>query len=307
VTSRTLAARGRVVAIGGGMAAVRVDGEERIAKLAGRLRTRARPVAGDDVDVTLMDDGTARIDRIDERRTQLVRAQRLGRGDQVLLANADLLVVVAAAADPPLRRGLIDRLLVAAWAGGLDAALVITKADLADAAEEPPAQVLADYADLGYAGALVDARSEEAGRVVRALIGGRLAAFAGHSGVGKSTLVNTVTGGEQLTGAVNEVIGRGRHTTTAARVVHGTGIEVIDTPGIRGFSPAGLEPRELGFAFPEIAEAAAGCRFRTCLHAGEAGCAVEDAVDPRRFASYRKLLAELRGEEPAEDDEPPEG
>ena len=107
-------------------------------------------------------------------------------------------------------------------------------------------QVLADYADLGYPGALVDARTEEAGRTVRALIAGRLAAFAGHSGVGKSTLVNTVTGGEQQTGAVNEVIGRGRHTTTAARLIHGTGIEVIDTPGIRGFSPAGLEPRELG-------------------------------------------------------------
>jgi ribosome biogenesis GTPase len=306
VTTRTLEARGRVVAIGGGMAAVRVNGEERVAKLAGRMRGRSRPVAGDDVDVTVMDDGTARIDGIEERRTQLVRAQRLGRGEQVLVANADLLVVVAAAADPPLRRGLIDRLLVAAWAGGLEAALVITKADLADQAEEPPVQVLADYADLGYPGALVNARTEEGGRTVRALIAGRLAAFAGHSGVGKSTLVNTVTGGEQQTGAVNEVIGRGRHTTTAARLIHGTGIEVIDTPGIRGFSPAGLEPRELQFAFPEIAEAAAACRFRTCLHAGEAGCAVEGAVDPRRLASYRKLLAELRGDEPIED-EPPEG
>jgi ribosome biogenesis GTPase len=306
VTTRTLEARGRVVAIGGGMAAVRVNGEERVAKLAGRLRGGSRPVAGDNVGVTVMDDGTARIDGIEERRTQLVRAQRLGRGEQVLVANADLLVVVAAAADPPLRRGLVDRLLVAAWAGGLEAALVITKADLIDQAEEPPVLVLADYADLGYPGALVDARTEEAGRTVRALIAGRLAAFAGHSGVGKSTLVNTVTGGEQQTGAVNEVIGRGRHTTTAARLVHGIGIEVIDTPGIRGFSPAGLEPRELQFAFPEIAEAAAGCRFRTCLHAGEAGCAVEGAVDPRRFASYRKLLAELRGDEPIED-EPPEG
>jgi ribosome biogenesis GTPase len=306
VTTRTLEARGRVVAIGGGMAAVRVNGEERVAKLAGRLRGGSRPVAGDNVGVTVMDDGTARIDGIEERRTQLVRAQRLGRGEQVLVANADLLVVVAAAADPPLRRGLVDRLLVAAWAGGLEAALVITKADLIDQAEEPPVLVLADYADLGYPGALVDARTEEAGRTVRALIAGRLAAFAGHSGVGKSTLVNTVTGGEQQTGAVNEVIRRGRHTTTAARLVHGIGIEVIDTPGIRGFSPAGLEPRELQFAFPEIAEAAAGCRFRTCLHAGEAGCAVEGAVDPRRFASYRKLLAELRGDEPIED-EPPEG
>jgi ribosome biogenesis GTPase len=306
VTSRTFAARGRVVAIGGGMAAVRVDGEERVAKLAGRLRGRFRPVAGDEVDVTVMDDGTARIDRIDDRRTQLVRAQRLGRGDQVLVANADVLIVVVAAADPPLRRGLIDRLLVAAWAGEMEAAIVITKADLAAQAEEPPERVLAAYADLGYPGALVDARSAEGATAVRSLIGGRLAAFAGHSGVGKSTLVNSVTGGAQATGVVNEVIGRGRHTTTAARLIHGFGIEIIDTPGIRGFSPAGLDVRELPFAFPEIAEAAALCRFRTCLHIGEAGCAVEDAVDPERLASYRKLLAELRGETPPEDD-PPEG
>ena len=213
------------------MAVVRVDGEERVAKLAGRLRGRFRPVAGDEVDVTIMDDGTARIDRIDDRRTQLVRAQRLGRGDQVLVANADVLVVVAAAADPPLRRGLIDRLLVAAWAGEMEAVLVITKADLAEQAEEPPELVLAAYADLGYPGAIVDARSPAGATAVRALIGGRLAAFAGHSGVGKSTLVNSVTGGAQATGVVNEVIGRGRHTTTAARLIHGVGIEVIDTPG----------------------------------------------------------------------------
>ena len=104
------------------------------------------------------------------------------------------------------------------------------------------------------------------------------------------------------------MIGRGRHTTTAARLIHGVGIEVIDTPGIRGFSPAGLDVRELPFAFPEIAEAAALCRFRTCLHIGEAGCAVEGAVDPERLASYRKLLAELRGEAaPEGEDEPPEG
>ncbi len=290
------------------MAVVRVDGEERVAKLAGRLRGRFRPVAGDEVDVTIMDDGTARIDRIDDRRTQLVRAQRLGRGDQVLVANADVLVVVAAAADPPLRRGLIDRLLVAAWAGEMEAVIVITKADLAEQAEEPPELVLAAYADLGYPGAIVDARSPAGATAVRALIGGRLAAFAGHSGVGKSTLVNSVTGGAQATGVVNEVIGRGRHTTTAARLIHGVGIEVIDTPGIRGFSPAGLDVRELPFAFPEIAEAAAQCRFRTCLHIGEAGCAVEGAVDPERLASYRKLLAELRGEAaPEGEDEPPEG
>src|SRR4051812_1950838 len=101
VTTRTLEARGRVVAIGGGMAAVRVNGAEKVAKLAGRLRRGSRRVAGDDVEVTVMDDGPARINAIEARRTQFVRGQRLGRGDQVLFPNPALLVVVAGAADPP--------------------------------------------------------------------------------------------------------------------------------------------------------------------------------------------------------------
>jgi energy-coupling factor transporter ATP-binding protein EcfA2 len=101
----------------------------------------------------------------------------------------------------------------------------------------------------------LDARDATAATEVRALIGDRLAAFAGHSGVGKSTLVNTICGaGTQLTGVVNEVIGRGRHTTTAARLLEcHDGAAIIDTPGIRGFALTGLDEHELGQAFPEIA------------------------------------------------------
>ena len=249
--------------------------------------------------MTVAADGTVRIDAIHERRTQLARLQRLGRGDQTLVANAELLVIVAAVADPPLRRGLIDRLLVAAWAGEMDGMIVLTKADMADQAEEPPARVVADYVDLGYAAVAVDARTPTGVHAVRKLLAGRLAAFAGHSGVGKSTLVNGLTGGAQLTGVVNDVIGRGRHTTTAARIVHGNGIEVIDTPGIRGFVITNVAESDLGFAFPEIAEASAGCRFRGCRHAGDAGCAVPALVGEVRLQSYRKLLAEIRGDEQA--------
>jgi ribosome biogenesis GTPase len=300
LTSPT-ATQGRVVAIGGGLAAVRVDGVERIAKLAGRLRRTMSPVAGDAVEVTLMDDGTARIDTIHPRQTRLVREQRLGRGDQTLVANAEVLVIVAAIADPPLRRGLLDRLLVAAWAGGMDGAIVITKVDREADAAEPAARVLADYRTAGYEGVAVDARTVGGTAAVRALIGGRLAAVVGHSGVGKSTLVNGLTGRLQATGAVNEVIGRGRHTTTTARLLHGQGIEIIDTPGIRGFALAGLDELDLGAAFPEIAEASARCRFRGCLHLEEPACAVRDAVAPARFESYRKLLDELRGIAPVPD------
>jgi ribosome biogenesis GTPase len=287
-------AEGVVVALGGGLAAVRVDGEERVAKLAGRLAQR--PVVGDRVDVLLEPDGGARIDRIHPRRTTLQRLQRLGRGAQPLVANADRLLIVAAAAHPPLRRGLVDRLLVAAYAGGLHAGLVITKADLDDA-PEAPADVLADYAAVGYPGVAIDARTEAGIAAVRALADGAVTILAGHSGVGKSTLVNGLVGSGQATGAVNEVIGRGRHTTTAARLLRGNGVVIVDTPGIRGFALAGIAPEALADAFPEIAALAPACRFRGCLHVGEAGCAVAGAVDERRLASYRKLLGELRGDD----------
>jgi ribosome biogenesis GTPase len=287
-----------VVAVGGGLAAVRTDADERVAKLAGRLR--ARPVVGDRVGVLLQPDGGARIDRIEPRATTLARLQRLGRGDQVLVANAAVLAVVAAVAEPPLRRGLVDRLLVAAWAGGMDAVLVLTKADLAALAADPPAAVLHDYDALGYPGVAVDARAPAGADEVLELLGGRTAVLAGHSGVGKSTLVNALTAGAQLTGAVNAVIGRGRHTTTAARMLQTIGgTTIVDTPGIRGFALTGIAEHELGHAFPEIAAAAPDCRYGSCLHRGEPGCAVAGRIDPRRLASYRKLLGELRGEEPA--------
>lgn len=287
-------ARGVVVAVGGGLVAVDHEGVQRVAKLAGRLSLR--PVVGDEVGLTLEPDGGARIDLIEERRTTLARAHRLGRGDQTLVANVDVLAIVAACAHPPLRRGLIDRLLVAAWSGSLGAVLVVTKLDLRAEAEEAPEVVLADYARIGYDGVAVATRSETAGATVATLVGERVAVFAGHSGVGKSTLVNALTGGEQPTGAVSEVMRRGRQTTTAARMLTRTdGVRLVDTPGIRGFGLAGVSPEDLPHAFPELVEAAPRCRYQPCFHLGEPGCGAPETTSPERLASYRKLHAELVG------------
>ncbi len=283
-------AHGVVTAVGGGLVAVEHEGEQLVAKLAGRLRDR--PVVGDEVGLTL-EPGGARIDRIAERRTSFVRAQRLGRGAQTLVANVDVLAVVAACAQPPLRRGLIDRLLVAAWAGSLDAVLVITKLDLGPEAEEPPEAVLRDYAAIGYEGVAVATKREGAAEAVAALLGDRVAVLAGHSGVGKSTLVNALTGGAQLTGAVSEVLGRGRQTTTAARMLtRSDGIRLVDTPGIRGFGLA-VSAEDLPHAFPELVAAAPRCRYKPCTHTGEPGCAAPETTSPERLASYRKLRMEL--------------
>lgn len=291
---------GLVLAVGGGLAAVRTDdGEERLAKFAGRLEQR--PVVGDRVGLLLEDDGDgARIDRIEPRRTDLRRLQRMrsegerAMGEQVLAANAECVLIVAALMDPPLRRGLIDRILVAAWRGGMEPLLAITKADLGEGAQEDPVQVLADYRAIGVDGIALDAREPSAGHAIRALLAGRTAAVIGHSGVGKSTLVNTTTGGRQETGAIHALSGRGRHTTTTARWIDipGDGA-LIDLPGIRSFAIADVAAQDLAHAFPEIAEAAARCRFADCRHIGEAGCAVEESVDAARLESYRKLLREL--------------
>ena len=286
---------GLVLAVGGGLAAVRLADEERLAAFAGRLEER--PVAGDRVRCTVEPDG-ARIDVIEPRRSRLVRLQvtRGGRisGDQVVAANADLLLAVIAAVDPPLRRGLIDRLLVAAWSGNLEPAIVITKADLPELPEEPVETVLADYLALGVPSLAVDGRTAEGIAAVRELIGGRVAVAAGHSGVGKSTLINGLTGGAQTIAAIRELNQRGRHTTTTSRWLDlPGGGAVIDTPGVRSFALADVDVHDLGSAFPEIAAIRASCRFSDCRHMGEAGCAVEGAISPERLDSYRKLVEEV--------------
>ncbi len=290
---------GIVLAVGGGLAAVRTEtGEERIAKFAGRLEMR--PVAGDRVQLLMEAGEGARIDVIEPRKTELRRQQRMqsegerAMKEQVLAANAECVLIVASVTDPPLRRGLIDRILVAAWRGGMQPLLVITKEDLAARADESPEGVLSDYAAIGVPGVLIDVRTDAGADAVRALIAGRTAAVIGHSGVGKSTLVNALTGGALPIGAIHELSGRGRHTTTTATWldVPGGGA-LIDLPGIRSFSLAGITPHDLADAFGDVAEASMQCKFSDCRHVGEAGCAVESMVDPARLASYRKLLEEL--------------
>jgi ribosome biogenesis GTPase len=126
--------------------------------------------------------------------------------------------------------------------------------------------------------------------------------LAGHSGVGKTTLSNALTGRADATGAINEIIGRGRQTTTVARLIDlPGGGELIDTAGIRSFGIASVTPERLQEAFPEIAAVGADCRWQPCLHhEGEPGCAVDVSpeIDPERLASYRRILEDLEDERP---------
>jgi len=242
------------------------------------------------------DEGSlARIVDVEQRRTVLRRsADDDDPVERVIVANADQLVVVTALADPPPRPRLIDRCLVAAFAEGMDALLCLTKADLA-----PPDELLAAYRPLGVAA--VATRRDEVPTELQERLDGRISVMVGHSGVGKSTLVNAlVPGAGRGTAGVNLVTGRGRHTSTSAiALALPGGGWIVDTPGIRSFGLAHVQPDGLLRAFPDLSAAAVDCS-RGCTHGADAPeCGLDTAVaegrvDAVRVASFRRLL-ESRG------------
>jgi len=235
-------------------------------------------------------DSLARIVRVEPRSSVLRRtADDADPVERVIVANATQLAVVTSLADPPPRPRLVDRCLVAAYDAGLAPLLVLTKADLA-----APDELLRAYAPLDVP-AVVMTRESDLDPLRRRLAGHRTV-LVGHSGVGKSTQVNRlVPGAARATAAVNAVTGRGRHTSASAVVLElpdGDGW-VIDTPGIRSFGLAHVDPSRVIQAFPDLAAGTAGCP-RSCSH-DEPDCALdawvaEGHADPARLDSYRRLL-----------------
>ena len=288
---------GLVTTVDRGRYAVLVEGR-RVTAVQARELGRRSVVVGDRVavvgDVSGDVDTLARIVRVEPRTTVLRRSADEGgdENERVIVANADQLVVVTALADPPPRTGLIDRCLVAAYVGGLDPLLCLTKSDLAS-----PESLLAAYADLGTP-AVTTARGSSLADL-EGRLAGRTSVLVGHSGVGKSTLVNAlVPDADRATGDVSAV-GRGRHTSSSAIALPLPGGGwVIDTPGVRSFGLGHVTPEALLAAFPDLAEGAEDCP-RNCRHRSpEEGCRLDSYVaagnsTPGRLESFRRLLTAI--------------
>ncbi|MGH3097612.1 MAG: ribosome small subunit-dependent GTPase A [Streptosporangiales bacterium] len=289
------AREGFVLAVDRGRYRLLLDGNQIVAMRARELGRRS-VVVGDRVNVVGDTSGRpgslARIVRIQPRTSTLRRtADDEDAVERVIVANADQMVIVCALADPPPRPRLIDRCLVAAYDAGIDPLLCLTKADLAD-----PDELMAAYEPLG-----VPAVSTQRGGSLDALcdwLRGRLSVFVGHSGVGKSTLVNAlVPDAGRATGSVNAATGRGRHVSSSAVALalpHDDGW-LVDTPGVRSFGLAHVDPQTVVAAFPDLAPGTDECP-RGCDHHADEHCALDAWVasghaDPARLDSLRRLLA----------------
>lgn len=295
-----------VVAVDRGRWTCALHGDPKHLVIAMRAKELGRTpiVVGDRVrlvgDTSGRTDTLARIVGISERDSVLRRtADDTDPYERVVVANAGQLIIVSALADPAPRTGLIDRCLVAAYAGGLSPVLCLTKADLAD-----PSTMTAAYAALQLPVLVTDINTDP--NELRDLLDGQVSALVGHSGVGKSTLVNKLVPDAERATAVVSGVGKGRHTSTSvvAYSLPGPGHGwVVDTPGIRSFGLAHVTANDVIAAFEGFAEAAEECS-PNCGHLGgseDPGCHLDDFAaedgDEEQLRALRQLLRSRAGQD----------
>ncbi|WP_156305300.1 ribosome small subunit-dependent GTPase A [Sphingobacterium endophyticum] len=273
-------------------------------RIKGKFRTQGikttNPIAvGDRVEFELEDgQQSGVISGLEPRKNYIIRRSvNLSKQTQIIGANLDLALLVVTLASPATSLGFIDRFLVTAEAYGIPAGLVFNKLDLfSDEGLEILADYVAIYENLGYVCYTVSALEKENIETLNGVLQDRITLVSGHSGVGKSTLINAIVPGLDLkTGMISDWSDKGKHTTTFAEMIDlPFGGKLIDTPGIRELGIVDIEPQELSHYFPEMRKLLNQCRFHNCRHINEPGCAVLQAlenggIEPSRYESYLSI------------------
>jgi len=283
------------------------DGKIYQARMKGKLRLDERkntnPVAvGDHVEFDIDVDGNSTvIKKILPRDNYIIRKpSNLSKQEHVIAANLDEVMILATLAFPRTSQGFIDRILVTAEAYEIPAAIVFNKTDLYDDALETQfGEMCRMYENIGYKCLGISVKKDTNLDAIATMIRHKITLITGHSGVGKSTLLNKLVPELHLkTGEVSNYSLKGKHTTTfAAMFAVGEDTYVIDTPGIKDFGLIDMKPEELSHYFPEMRALLGQCRFSECLHISEPGCAVLKALEtgsiaPSRYKSYLSMLGD---------------
>jgi ribosome biogenesis GTPase / thiamine phosphate phosphatase len=284
------------------------DGTSVSCRLPGRFRLDdeevVNPVAvGDIVEVSMQNDGTGIIDRIGDRKNRLVRKATHGRrGVQLLATNVDQVLIVQSLRDPVVKTGFLDRVLVTCEAYEIPAHIIINKTDLQRKSKDVGMldQLEELYTKLGYGFLRTSIHDLKSVEKLKSLTAGKVSVMTGHSGTGKTSLLNAMSPGHNLkTGEVSRFSSKGKHTTTYAQLIPlDDNAYIVDTPGIREFGLVDVEPYEMSLYFPEMKVYREECRFYNCTHRHEPSCAVRKAVvdeliSESRYKSYVNILESI--------------
>ena len=273
-------------------------------KIKGNFRLKeirtTNPVAvGDQVEIQINSEGTAFITKIEERRNYIIRrASNLSKQAHIIAANVDMALLIVTVNYPITTTIFIDRFLATAEAYRVPVKLVFNKIDRYQEEDQELLEGLIHlYTTIGYPCSKLCARTGEGLDELKADLQGKITLLSGHSGVGKSTLINQLIPGINLrTGDISEYHNKGMHTTTFSEMIAlPEGGYLIDTPGIKGFGTIEMEGAEIAHYFPEIFRHSADCRFNNCTHRHEPGCAVLQAVEEHyisesRYRSYLSIM-----------------
>jgi ribosome biogenesis GTPase len=273
-------------------------------KIKGNFRLKdiksTNPIAvGDRVSIITNEDGTGVITEIKDRKNYIIRrSSNLSKQSHIIAANLDLCFLIVTIARPITTTIFIDRFLASAEAYRIPVNLVFNKIDTYDEDEtEYMDAIINMYEYIGYPCFKISAQQGIGLDVLNEKLKDKITLLSGHSGVGKSTLINALVPNLKLkTGSISDYHGKGMHTTTFSEMLElPQGGFITDTPGIKGFGTVNMEPEEIGHYFPEIFKYSHNCRFNNCMHLNEPGCAVREAVDKHfisesRYKSYLNIL-----------------